>query len=131
MAKSLAALQEQIKKLQDQADALKRKEAVGVIDKIKTAIAFYGLTSADLFGGEAVESPKRAVKSVRATMAKKPAKQSVKEVRKIQAVAKKAPKPPKYTDGTRFWTGHGQRPGWFKDALSAGKSLEDLAVKSH
>lgn len=126
MAKSLAALQQQIQKLQDQAEALKRKEAVGVIDKIKIAIAFYGLTPADLFGEGAVESPKRAVKTAGPATAKK----SVKAVGKTAPAEKKAPMPPKFTDGTNFWSGHGKRPGWFKDAIEAGKSLEDLAVKS-
>lgn len=37
---------------------------------------------------------------------------------------------PKYADGTgRTWTGNGQRPGWFKDALASGKTESDLLIK--
>ena len=48
MAKTLSQLNDQIAKLQKQADALKAKEAVGVVERIKQAIAHYGLTAADL-----------------------------------------------------------------------------------
>lgn len=29
---------------------------------------------------------------------------------------------------SQTWSGRGKRPGWFKDALAAGKSKEDMAV---
>jgi DNA-binding protein H-NS len=115
MAKTLAALQQQIQKLQDQADAIKKKEAVGVIAKIKVAIEAYGLKPEDLFGS-AAEKAKRPYKA-REIAPKKVAAQ------------KKSPAPPKYTDGTSFWSGHGKRPQWFKDAVESGKTIEDLAVK--
>lgn len=122
MAKSLAAIQQQIQKLQDQADLLKRKEAIGVIARIKTAIDFYGLTSADLFGNDPVAPAKRISKT------RKP-EALLKSASTRAPNEKKAPKPAKFTDGTNFWSGHGKRPGWFKVAIEAGKSLEDLAVK--
>jgi len=35
----------------------------------------------------------------------------------------------KYTDGAgRTWSGVGKRPNWFKDALAAGKTAEELLV---
>ena len=46
--------------------------------------------------------------------------------------ATKAPKAPavvKYKDDTgHTWSGFGPKPGWFKDALAAGKTLEELAA---
>ena len=33
-------------------------------------------------------------------------------------------------DEGNTWTGHGKRPNWFKAALEAGKTSEDLAVKN-
>ncbi|MFC5567117.1 H-NS family nucleoid-associated regulatory protein [Rubellimicrobium aerolatum] len=39
--------------------------------------------------------------------------------------------PPKFRDprdGTRVWSGRGRAPQWFKDALAAGLTAEDLTV---
>lgn len=39
--------------------------------------------------------------------------------------------PPKYRnpdDATKTWTGRGRQPQWIKDALAAGKDLEELAI---
>jgi len=39
--------------------------------------------------------------------------------------------PPKYRnpeDPTKTWTGRGRQPAWIKEALSAGKNLDDLAI---
>lgn len=107
MAKTLAQLQKQIAALEQKAEALKRKEAQGVIARIKEAIAHYGLTAADLGLAGAKRGPKPGAK--RAAAKKKPAAKA------------------KYRDDQgRSWTGHGRRPQWFVDALAAGKTLEDL-----
>lgn len=48
--------------------------------------------------------------------------------------AKKGPKvssPPKFknpADATQTWTGKGRQPEWFKSAIAAGKTPEDLAI---
>ena len=123
MAKTLAAIEEQIQKLQEQANALKRKEAIGVIARIKTAIDAYGLTPEDLFG--TAPPLKRGLKS-NATSA---AATLPTAADKNAAATKKPPKPAKFTDGTRSWSGHGKRPQWFKDAIESGKTPDDLAVK--
>src|SRR4051794_8377092 len=47
-SKAYAQLQKQIASLQQEADALKRREVEEVIAKIKDAIAVYGLTASDL-----------------------------------------------------------------------------------
>lgn len=124
MAKTLAAIQEQIQKLQEQADVLKRKEAIGVIGKIKTAIDAYGLTAEDLFGTSppvAKRGPKPKASLSGAT--------PMKATRKKAATTKKPPLAAKFTDGIRFWSGHGKRPQWFKDAIESGRAIEELAVK--
>lgn len=46
---------------------------------------------------------------------------------------RKARKPsvPKYrnpNDPSQTWTGKGRQPAWFKDAIEAGKSPEDMAI---
>jgi DNA-binding protein H-NS len=115
MAKALTTLLKQIAQLQKQADALRSREKTEVVDRIKEAIAHYGITTEDLFGGSPAKATrKRAPKAE--GKARKPA-------------AKKAAGVAKYTDGAgRTWSGVGKRPNWFKDAIAAGKTAEDLLV---
>lgn len=123
MAKTLAQIQAQINKLQQEAGALRAKEIAGVVARIREAIDHYGLTEVDLFGPRAAaRGGKRgaragvAVKAVKATKATKP--------------AAKPPAPAKYRDEQgRSWSGHGKRPNWFKDALASGKTAADLLIK--
>ena len=45
--------------------------------------------------------------------------------------AKAKPSAPKYrnpSDPSKTWTGRGRQPGWIKEALKAGKSLDDMAI---
>lgn len=115
MAKSLQTLLKQIAQLQKQADALRSREKAEVVDRIKEAIAHYGITADDLFGGKPVRATRKRAAAA-AGKARKPA-------------AKKAGGTAKYTDGTgRTWSGVGKRPNWFKDAIAAGKQPEDLLI---
>ncbi|MBO9689977.1 MAG: H-NS histone family protein [Mitsuaria chitosanitabida] len=117
MAKSLKQVLSQIEKLQKEADALRAKEISGVVARIREAIDHYGLTPEELFGpgvGTGRARPPRAA-----------------PVRKTRGGAKtaRAHGAPKYHDGNgRTWTGVGKRPTWFKDALAAGKTAEDLLI---
>lgn len=117
MAKSLQTLMKQIAQLQKQADALRSREKADVVDRIKEAIAHYGITADELFGGAPARATrKRAAATATNGKVRKPA-------------AKKAGGVAKYTDGAgRTWSGVGKRPNWFKDALAAGKQAEDLLV---
>ena len=105
MAKpTYSQLSARIAELQTQADVLRKAEVQGVISRIREAISVYGLTERDLFG--------QAGTSRRATKAKRA-----------------AAKTPKYADGTgNEWGGRGPRPAWLREALKAGKRLEDFAV---
>lgn len=122
MARSLAVIQQQIVKLQKEAEALKKKDMPGVIERIKTAIAFYGLTPADLFAPQADATPR----------AKSKAKTNAAAVKAPKALAQKKERAApviKFQDGAgNSWTGHGKRPGWFKAAMEAGKTADDLRV---
>lgn len=116
MPKSLQQVLNQIAKLEKEAKALRDKEKIGVIARIREAIAHYEITPSELFGAES------AVKTSKARAAVK---------RKAAKPGKKAPSIAKYTDGTgRTWSGVGKRPNWFKDALAAGKAAEDLLIKA-
>lgn len=114
MAKTLAQLQKQIARLEQQADQIKKKEMAGVIARIKEAIAFYELTPADLGFGRAGKGGPAASKPRRGA-ARKSARKTVGKI--------------KYRDDQgNTWTGHGRRPGWFVAALAAGKTAADLAA---
>ena len=119
MAKSLASIREQIEKLEREAEVLLAKEAVGVITRIKEAIAVYKLTPADLFGAPASK-----------TSGDKTAPKATKKGKGKVAAAKPSVRPVKYTDGTNTWVGHGKRPRWFVEAVESGKTAEDLLVKA-
>jgi DNA-binding protein H-NS len=104
-------MQENIARLQAEAEAFRRTEVAGVIAKIKDDIRTYGLAPHDLFGKSAVKSE---LKSAKANPAKV-----------------KGPADIKYTDGAgNFWVGRGKRPKWLNEALNAGKKLEDYLFGS-
>ena len=112
MAKTLAQVQQQIHKLQLQADALKAKEVPGVIKRIKEAIAHYDLTVEDVFGSASAvsQTPKAAAAPA-------------------QAKATEGKGVVRYRDSTgRTWTGMGPKPQWLKAALASGQSLDAFRV---
>ena len=103
MTQTYARLQKQIASLEAEAQKLKKAEVSGVIAKIKEAITVYGLTATDLFARSSNRGKGRA-KSGRRTGFK-------------------------YADAQgNTWVGMGKRPQWLRDALAAGKSLEDFLV---
>lgn len=110
MAKTYADIQKEIASLQRAAEVVRRKEIDGVVQRIKVAIASYGLSAADLGFDVGVKS--RAMRGRAATKAAKSAKSAG---------------TPKYRDESgKTWTGHGRRPAWFLAALAAGKTPDDL-----
>jgi DNA-binding protein H-NS len=119
---SLQAINAQIAALQAKADAIRKQEVGEVVAKIKEAIAHYGLTAADLgLSASGTKAPKAPKTAKAGKPGRKPrAKTAVKPVRAA-----------KYADGQgRTWSGIGKRPDWFKVALAAGKTSEELLVKS-
>ncbi len=108
MAKTVAQIEAQISKLQKQKDAIRAREVAGVIQRIRNAIDYYGLTAEELGFGP---STRRAAAG----------KSERKTTRKVVA---------KYRDGAgNEWSGRGRRPGWFVAALKAGRSIEELEVR--
>jgi DNA-binding protein H-NS len=100
MTKTYAAIAKQIKKLQAEAERLKKVEVDGVIDRIRKAIDTYGITTADLFEKKTKATPK-----------------------------KRFGKMVKFRDGNgNTWRGMGPRPQWLRDALAAGKTLDEFRV---
>jgi DNA-binding protein H-NS len=115
--KTYQTIQAEIKKLQQEAQAIRDKEIAEVIVKIKSAIAVYGITAQDL--GLAAPAG-RAAKPAKKTAAKSgPGKKKV-----------KAGRPAKFRDEAgNSWSGIGKRPTWFNAALAAGKKPDELLVK--
>ena len=112
MAKTYEQLMKQIESLKAEADKLRRKEAEGVISRIREAIGHYGLTATDLG------------LSARASAGPAPGKR-----RKV-AAKKKLPATVKYRGDRpdQSWVGRGKRPQWLRDALLAGRTLDDFRV---
>jgi DNA-binding protein H-NS len=111
---SFLEIQKQIETLKQQAEAIRRKEVADVVARIKEAIKHYGLSASDLgLGAKARPAAKPAGKRA----AKKPK-------------SAKAPTVVKFRDEAgNAWGGRGKRPQWLRDALAAGKTLADFAVK--
>lgn len=105
MAKSLASILSQIERLQKEAASIQSE----VVARIRKDIAKYGLTAEQLFGATGSAKPSRAVPGAKTS---------------------KVAKPPKYADGTgNTWGGMGKRPEWIRQALAAGKALEDFLIE--
>jgi DNA-binding protein H-NS len=122
MARTYRQIQGQIAKLQGNADKLRRGEVAGVVARIKEAIAVYGLTAADLFGGRVGGTRKAYAKSLESPPDSAADKAPTKSRSKLGAKAK-------FADGAGHeWVGRGPRPLWLRDALSAGHDLSEFAV---
>lgn len=112
MTQTYSQLSRQIADLQAQAETMKRTEVAGVVAKAKTAIAAYGLTHADLFGGKTASATTGKSKRTSAGNKAKPS------ASKSSAA--------KYADGKGgVWVGRGPRPHWLNTLLAAGAKLED------
>jgi DNA-binding protein H-NS len=116
MSKSYAQIVKQIEALKQEAEKIRRGEVDGVIARIREAITFYNLTAADLgLGARVKPAADKAAPAKRRKGKGKAAKPAI--VVKFR----------NDTGGT--WGGRGKRPQWLRDALNAGKKLEDFAVK--
>jgi DNA-binding protein H-NS len=113
MTKTYTQIQKQIQDLQREAEKLKRAEVEGVIERIQEAIRVYGLTAGDLgLVGSAGRKSNAVAKS-----------------RTARSSKMKSSSRAKYRDEAgNEWVGRGPRPQWLRDALAAGKMLDDFAV---
>ncbi|MGK6310493.1 H-NS family nucleoid-associated regulatory protein [Variovorax sp. DT-64] len=107
MTQSYEQIQKQIEALQRQAEKLRAREIDEVIARIKVAIKHYGLSAAQLGFGAAADGVKRKAKKAASVRAAK------------------------YSDGQgNTWSGMGKRPGWLRNALEAGRTLEEFATQT-
>lgn len=144
MAKTVEQIRQQIAKLQEREKSLLQKEAIGVVARIKEAVAHYGITPEQIFGASEAAKPaaKRVVTKQAATkrVVVKKAGGARKSAAKVEGAAAagstRGPSPakgikvaPKFSDGAgNSWTGRGSQPRWLRAAIEGGKSLQDFAV---
>ena len=125
MPKTLTQIQKQIAKLQKEADAIKAREMMGVIERIRDAIGHYGLTVEHLFG---VKAPKALAKKKAKSAGPRGTSESV-GTRPSAAKGTKAAI--KYRDAHgNSWSGRGSQPRWLRFAIEDGASLSDFEVKA-
>ena len=118
MARTYAQIVHQIDTLSREAEKLKQKEVDGVIKRIKEAISVYGLTAGDL-----------GFRSSSGAGAKRRAANGTTKPKTRRAAKAKSARAVRFKDETgNTWGGRGPRPRWLRDALAAGKRLEDFAV---
>ncbi len=99
----------EIARLQKEREQLRDAEEAGVVERMKEAIAYYGLTATDL----APDGAKR----------KGPASAAKAKGSKTQRAAGRL----KYKDDAgHAWSGYGPKPKWFTEALADGKTEADL-----
>ncbi|MBC8636716.1 H-NS histone family protein [Caballeronia sp. EK] len=117
---TLAQLENQIRKLQQRADALRAKESVEVIAKIRAMMDEFGLTTADL------------AKAGLGTMKQRGRPAGSKKSAASKNGAVKSKLPPKYRDPVSgaTWSGHARPPAWIKDAPDRSAYLIDAAKKA-
>jgi DNA-binding protein H-NS len=116
--KTYLEIQKQIEQLKEEAERLRKAEASDVLARIKEAIAVYGFTAADLGVGRAAGRQTKTAQGI------------VKKARKSKKANAAATSAPKFKDDQgNVWSGRGPRPGWFKAALEAGKSADDLLAR--
>jgi len=119
--------QQQIQKLQREAEAARREELGSAIRDIKRKIAEFNLTAADLGLEPAPVSGRRGRKAAAAApAAAKPAR--ARKARKVSASAGRKVAP-KYRDPSGLeWTGRGRKPAWVVAALAEGKTLDEFLI---
>lgn len=114
--RTLQEIDQEIAKLNQEADAIRASEKAEVAAKMKDAIAYYGFTAADL--GLARGGKKGAKVSTKASTKAKP---------KAGKGAGSTPSRIKYKDDAgNAWSGFGRKPKWFVEALAGGKTAEQL-----
>lgn len=120
MAKTYEQLQQQIAELQAEADEVRQKELAEVIGRIRQAIDHYGISAADLGFGRA--SGKAATSGAGKPAGKKTGRKP--GAKTVPTVSQSLFR----DDSGRSWAGRGKRPQWLRDALAAGRTLEDFRV---
>ena len=101
---TLAEIQDQIHRLQQEAEQLRKNEIASAIAEIKSKIVQYGLSARDL----GLDASARRGRSAHG-------RDGTANARFIGP-------------NGQTWSGFGRQPQWLRDALAAGKSKHDFAA---
>lgn len=114
---TLEQIQNRVKKLQAQADALIAKKAQSAVEQIRELMLKYGLTTAD------IETKAKARREAKTPVDRKAA---------VKTKGAKSAGVPRYVDPKTgaTWTGHGRAPGWIASAKDRTKFLATGAVEA-
>ena len=116
--KTLSQIQQEIERLQREAERVRQSEISGVVQRIRTAIEHYGLTAQDLFAS----GPKKRGRPRKAVAKTAGGKRGARKTRRVIPV--------KYRDNKgNTWTGRGSRPRWLVAALNEGAKIDDFLVQ--
>jgi DNA-binding protein H-NS len=125
MARTLSEIQSEINRLKKEADKIRSAEVKEVVSRIRKAITHYGLTTQDLFGKAAA-----AGKGAAAKAAGRKRGAAARKAKGGAAAKAKGPVVVRYKDDNgNTWVGRGKRPQWLREALAAGRKLEEFAAK--
>lgn len=113
---TLEAIQEKIKNLQTQAEALIAKKAQAALEQIRKLMIEHGLTTEEI---EAAAKAKRDAKFLKTSIT------NVKPTAKTKTKTIAAKPKPKYQDkkSGATWSGYGRAPAWIVDAKDRKKFL--------
>jgi DNA-binding protein H-NS len=127
MPKSFTQIQQQIAKLQRQANEVRGREASAVIKRIRTAIEHYELTPQDLFGSATARATQRPLGKRSSAKDSAPHGRAAKpgKAERRPAVAVKF-----RDDEGNTWTGRGSQPRWLVAHLKSGRKIADFAVEA-
>lgn len=114
MTKTYTQVVKQIESLKAEAEKLRRQEISGVIERIREAIDFYELTAADLGLSTAPARAGRSAGTGAATGGR----------RKVHTDIKFR------DEAGNVWGGRGPRPRWLREALDAGRALQEFEVSA-
>lgn len=123
--KTYAEIQAEIARLQQEAESVREAEVAGVIERMREAIAVYGITARDLGFSGGAEAPA-------ARRGRRPggAGRASKRARGGNANGNGNGNGPKYRDESgQVWSGRGPRPRWLREALASGRSLDEFLVR--
>lgn len=102
--KTYAEYQEEIRALEEQAEAARKKELASVIEDCRAKIRTYNLSARDLGLAAGEKTAKRTGPGLGGKVA------------------------PKYRNGEQEWTGRGKKPIWVRDIEASGGNIEAYRI---
>ena len=117
----LIGIQEQIEKLQKQAQDIRSKEFSSTVQDILAKMQAFGITIKDLQGAKPGKAGKGRGRKAGTGKPGRPAKKAAAKSTKSVAAKYRGP-------NGETWSGRGLTPKWLSTLIAEGKSKQDFAV---